>query len=419
MKLQEGVQLHFIPADKFTTNQILIRFAAPMDIKTVAGRVLVSNILEMANQAYPTSHLFHKRLADLYGAKFSTSVSRKGEVHSIDIKISYVKSSYLPDKTDLTLFLLDFLYASLFQPFIKKDAIEPEFFEIEKTNLQNYLDAEIEDHFYHAEVELAALFFEDEQLKIPRIGTRDLVEKETAQTVYRALQDMIHLDRIDFFVSGDVDQEIVIKRLKDFRFSYRNPKLEWTYEQPFSNVVREKMERKEAGQSILALGYHLQSIYNDVNMIPMIVFNGLFGAFAHSKLFTNVREKEGLAYTIGSQLNIFSGLLKVYAGIDKDNRKKTMRLISRQLLDIKRGYFTDEELELTKSMLIHSATLSQDKQGQLIEQAYNKVIFGERQLDIQEWIDAVNQVSREDVIRSAKLVRLQAIYFMEGVMPKR
>lgn len=416
MKLQEGVQLHFIPAEKFTTNQVLVRFAAPMDTETVAGRVLVSNILDTANQAYPTSRLFHQRLADLYGAQFSTSVSKRGKVHIIEIKMSYIKSNYLPDGTDLTLSLLDFLYASLFQPLRIKNGFEPTLFEIEKTNLVNYLDAEVEDHFYHADVELATLFFEDEHLKVPRIGKRDLVERETAQTVYKTLQNMLHLDRIDIFVSGEVDQEMVSKRLKEFRFSYRNPKLEFTYQPPFSNIIKEKMERKEAAQSILELAYHVQVLYNDVNHIPLLVFNGLFGAFSHSKLFTNVREKEGLAYTIGSQLNIFSGLLKVYAGIDKENRRKSMRLISKQLLDIKRGYFTEEELERAKTMLIHSATLSQDKQGQLIEHAYNKVIFGDDQLELAEWMNTVNNVSRDDVIRVAQLVRLQAVYFMEGAI---
>lgn len=416
MKLQEGVQLHFIPAEKFTTNQVLVHFAAPMDTETVAGRVLVSNILDTANQAYPTSRLFHQRLADLYGAQFSTSVSKRGKVHIIEIKMSYIKSNYLPDGTDLTLSLLDFLYASLFQPLRIKNGFEPTLFEIEKTNLVNYLDAEVEDHFYHADVELAALFFEDEHLKVPRIGKRDLVERETAQTVYKTLQNMLHLDRIDIFVSGEVNQEKVSKRLKEFRFSYRNPKLEFTYQPPFSNIIKEKMERKEAAQSILELAYHVQVLYNDVNHIPLLVFNGLFGAFSHSKLFTNVREKEGLAYTIGSQLNIFSGLLKVYAGINKENRRKSMRLISKQLLDIKRGYFTEEELERAKTMLIHSATLSQDKQGQLIEHAYNRVIFGDDQLELAEWMNAVNKVSRDDVIRVAQLVRLQAVYFMEGAI---
>jgi predicted Zn-dependent peptidase len=46
----------------------------------------------------------------------------------------------------------------------------------------------------------------------------------------------------------------------------------------------------------------------------------------------NVREKESLAYTIGSQVNIFSGMLKVYAGINREDRLRTMRLINREFL---------------------------------------------------------------------------------------
>lgn len=415
MKLQEGVHLHFMPAEKFTTNQLLVRFSAPMKKETVAGRVLVANLLEMANQVYPTSHLFHKRLAELYGASFSTSVSKRGKVHSVDITISYVKSAYLPEKTDITIEILDFLYYCLFKPLVRKKEMEPSFFEIEKTNLLHYLETEIEDHFYHADVELATLYFEDEDVKIPRIGQDYLVEKETAQSVYQALQDMIHLDRIDFFVLGEVDQEKVFRRLQEFRFSYRNPKLELTYQQGISNIVKEKIERRETSQSILEIAYHVSVVYNDDNYIPLLVLNGLFGGFSSSKLFTNLREKEGLAYTIGSQLYGFSGLLKVYAGIDKMNRKKVMRLISKQLFDIKKGYFTDEDLALTKNMLVHTATLSQDQQGQLLEKMYYQAIFASKHLESSEWIAAVNKVSKEDVIRVARHVRLQAIYFMEGV----
>ena len=49
------------------------------------------------------------------------------------------------------------------------------------------------------------------------------------------------------------------------------------------------------GQSILELGYHYPSEYGDEKHLPMIVMNGLLGEFAHSKLFTNVRENAGLA----------------------------------------------------------------------------------------------------------------------------
>ena len=55
---------------------------------------------------------------------------------------------------------------------------------------------------------------------------------------------------------------------------------------------------ENVGQSILELGYHCPFEYGDEQHLPMIVMNGLLGGFAHSKLFTNVRENAGLAYTI-------------------------------------------------------------------------------------------------------------------------
>lgn len=69
---------------------------------------------------------------------------------------------------------------------------------------------------------------------------------------------------------------------------------------------------------------------------------------------------------------------------------------------------------MTKSLLVNAATLAQDQQANLVEQAYNQAILGERNLEWEEWVEAVNLVSREDILRVARCIRLQAIYFMEG-----
>ncbi|HFI0292948.1 TPA: M16 family metallopeptidase [Streptococcus suis] len=414
MKLQEGVYLHFIDTDKFTTNRIKMRFAAPMSAKTVAGRVLAANILELANEDYPTAQAFRRKLATLYGAQFSTSVAKRGKVHFVDITISYVRADQLPDKEDLTGQLIDFIYSALFRPLKERNGFDSSLFEVEKKNLLSYLEAEVEDNFYHADVELSKLFYENEDVQIPRVARLDLVEQETAETAYKALRDMLKLDRIDIFVLGKVDKKLVQEGFERFAFTYRNPKLELELQQNYSNITREKIERKEARQSVLELAYHLQVVYNDVNYTPLLVLNGLFGGFSHSKLFMNVREKESLAYTIGSSVSIFSGMMKVYAGIDKENRLRTMQLIRRQLQDIKKGNFSEEDLSMTKSLLVNAATLAQDQQANLVEQAYNQAILGERNLEWEEWVEAVNLVSREDILRVARCIRLQAIYFMEG-----
>lgn len=415
MKLQEGVDLHFIPTDQFTTNRIKIRFAAPMDPNRIAGRVLAANLLEIANQDFPTAQALRKKLAALYGARLSTTVAKRGRTHFVDVTVSYVNAQHLPNREDVTPQILDLLYSCLYNPLVKGAAFDTDFFEIEKKNLLSFLEAEVEDNYYHADVELNKLFFQEEALQIPRVGRFDLVVQETAQTAYQALQDMLKLDKIDIFIVGQVEVDTIVKGFERFSFTHRNPKLELEYHQDYSKITREKVERKAARQSILELGYSVDVLYNDVNYPALMVFNGLFGGFSHSKLFMNVREKESLAYTIGSQLTIFSGMMKVYAGIDGKNRLKTMKLINQQLLDIKKGKVTEEEILLTKNMLIHSARLAQDRPSNLLEQAYNQAVLGERYLTWQEWIEAVNQVSIDDLVRVAHLVRLQAVYFMEGV----
>ncbi|HEM3195612.1 EF-P 5-aminopentanol modification-associated protein YfmF [Streptococcus suis] len=414
MKLQEGIDLHFIETDQFTTNRIKVRFAAEMNEATVAGRVLVANILEMGNQDYPSAQAMRRRLAELYGAHFSTSVAKRGRVHMVDFTISYTNPSYLPNNEDITGAILDFLYACLFRPLKQGQGFDQKIFEVEKKNLINFLQSEIEDNFYHADVEMSKLFYKDPSLQIPRVGRLDLVEKETAESTFQIYRNMLRMDKIDIFVLGKVDREQVKRKLEDFGFTYRNPKLELEYHQEYSNITQEKIERKQARQSILELAYHLQVVYNDVNYPALMVFNGLLGAFSHSKLFMNVREKESLAYTIGSQVSIFSGMLKVYAGISRENRLRVMKLISKQLLDLKCGKFTEEELELTKNMLIHSATLAQDRQNNLIEQVYNQVTLGNRNLSWLDWIEAIKSVSIDDVIRVGQMINLQAVYFMEG-----
>ncbi|MGV2998701.1 EF-P 5-aminopentanol modification-associated protein YfmF [Streptococcus suis] len=415
MKLQEGVELHFIESDKFTTNRIRVRFAAEMSEQTVAGRVLVANLLEMGNQDYPSAQRLRMRLAELYGAHFSTSVSKRGRVHFVDLTISYINPHYLPEQEDITGEIIDFLEACLFKPLKNGSAFKEDVFAVEKNNLISFLETEVEDNFYHADVEMSKLYYEDEAVQIPRVGRIDLVEQVTAETAFKTYSNMLRLDKIDIFVLGQVDQALVQEKFSSFSFKYRNPKLELEYQQAYSKVTRERVERKEARQSILELAYHLQVVYNDVNYPALLVFNGLLGAFSHSKLFMNVREKESLAYTIGSQISIFSGMLKIYAGINRQDKLKAIKLIRQQVMALKQGKFTEDDLNLTKNMLVHSATLAQDRQNNLLEQVYNQVTMGQRNVTLEEWIEAVNKVSREDILRVGQLVRLQAVYFMEGI----
>jgi len=414
MEIIKGVHLHFIQSEKFKTNKIKVRFSAPMSEKTIAGRVLTASMLETSNALYPTSQAFREKLANLYGANYSTSLSRRGLVHYLDINLSFVRDQFLSRKNMLADEILDFLKASLFFPLSNGKAFDTKTFEIEKRNVLTDLEAEIENHFYHAHRELNNLFYDLPEMRIPRVATIELVEKETAETSFAAFQQMLNQDQIDFFFIGDFNEIAVREKIQEFQFSEREQPLQLSYQQNYSNITREKLEQRDVHQSIVELAYHFSSQYGDRSHLPLIVLNGLLGGFAHSKLFVNVREKESLAYTISSNFDIFSGLMRIYAGIDRANRTKTIALINRQILDLKRGHFTDEELEQTKNMLKNSILLAQDRQNTLIERAYMSSVLGKKFLSLEAWLKALENVSKADLIEAAQQLKLQAIYFMEG-----
>ena len=75
--------------------------------------------------------------------------------------------------------------------------------------------------------------------------------------------------------------------MNQFEFKPRDNNLSVTYQQPFTNVVREKLEQKQNQQSILELGYHFSTQYGESLHIPLVVLNGMLGSFLAFKTFSN------------------------------------------------------------------------------------------------------------------------------------
>ena len=415
MELVHGISTHFIQSKKFKTNKITVRFTAPLSLDTIAGRMLSASMLETANQMYPTSQDLRRHLASLYGTDMSTNCFRRGQSHIVELTFTYVRDEFLSRKNVLTSQVLELVKETLFSPVVVDNGFDSALFEIEKKQLLASLAADMDDSFYFAHKELDKLFFHDERLQLEYSDLRNRILDETPQSSYSCFQEFLANDRIDFFFLGDFNEVEIQKLLESFNFKDRKGDVRVQYQQPYSNILQENKVRKNVGQSILELGYHCSVEYGDEQHLAMIVMNGLLGGFAHSKLFANVREKAGLAYTISSQLDLFSGFLRIYAGIDRENRNQARKMMNNQLLDLKKGYFTDMELEQTKEMIRRSLLISQDSQSSLIERTYQNSILGKSSEDIENWIERLDKIDKETICKVANQVKLQAIYFMEGI----
>ena len=415
MELVPGISAHFVQSKKFKTNKITVRFTASLSLETVAGRMLSASMLETANKAYPTSQAFRRYLASLYGADISTSAYRRGQAHILDLTFTYVRDEFLSKKNVLTSRILELVEQILFAPLVLDGAFEPTLFEIEKKQLLASLATDMDDSFYFAHKELDSLFFHDERLQLRYSDLRNSISNESPESSYTCFQDALKNDRIDFFFLGDFNEVEITESLNSLPLTARKSDVTIQYHQSYSNVLQEGMVQRNVGQSILEMGYHSPVKYGDDQHLPMLVMNGLLGEFAHSKLFTNVRENAGIAYTVSSQLDLFSGLLRMYAGIDRENRNQARKMMNHQLMDLKKGNFTDFELNQTKEMIRRSLLIAQDSQHTLVERIYLTALFGKATFDIDRLLEKLESVDKEAVCIAANSLKLQAIYFMEGV----
>jgi len=306
------------------------------------------------------------------------------------------------------------LYQVIFNPLSDEDEFENNAFEIEKKQLLARLESELEDPFFFAHKELDQLFFQEESMQLVPKDLIARISEETSKSCYSSFQKMLKEDRIDLFFLGDFNEIEVLESLKKYKLTGRKETVNIQYRQEYSNVLREGIIRRNLGQSILEMGYHSTIGYEDDQKMALLLLNGLLGAFPHSKLFTQVREKEGLAYTVSSHLDLFSGFLRLFAGINHQDRNRVRKLMNDQLFDIKNGRFTDAEINQTKEMIRRNMLLSQDNQDSIIDREYLTIFFGKSVLDLETLIEKLEQVDKDAICKAASSLKLQAIYFMEG-----
>ncbi|HGF7666505.1 TPA: M16 family metallopeptidase [Enterococcus faecium] len=414
-QLAEGVNLHVLPTKQYKTIRIFIRFTARLQQEVITKRSLLSSMLETNSLNYPDQTKLSAKLAELYGASFGLSVRKKGNLHWLNAGISFVNGEYVNDP-NLFSQAVDFLKEVLFYPNIKNQQFDQLTFDLEKNNLRLYLESLKEDKQTFASYALQELYFENSpEQKIPSLGVVEELDKITARSLAAYYQEMMANDQIDIFVVGDVDPDKAAEAVGQLPFEPRetaHPELFYT--QPQVNIVKERQVREPIVQAKLNLAYHTNVYYDEPERFALMVFNGLFGGFPHSKLFMNVREKESLAYYASSSVDTFRGFMSVQTGIDEKNRNQVLRLIHEQLESLRNGEITDLELAQTKAMLRNQYLLSLDSPQAAIEASFLDSWLPETKLSDEEWLKRMESVTIKEIQQVAEQIELQAIFFLAG-----
>jgi predicted Zn-dependent peptidase len=128
------------------------------------------------------------------------------------------------------------------------------------------------------------------------------------------------------------------------------------------------------------------------------VVNSALGGGMSSRLFQEIREKRGMAYSVYSYHTMFAetGLFSVYAGTTPTKARDVIDIVQREMRDISAGGLTDEELERAKGHLKGSLVLSlEDTSGRMSRIGRSEISHGEI-LSVDEVLARTDAVTKED-----------------------
>lgn len=415
IKINDNISLHHIPVSKLKTTTVSAFIHRPLSESEASYNALLPHVLNRGCALCPNMELSAKYLESLYDASFSAAGTRIGEDHIMYFVGETICDRFTPDNEPLTERLTALLLSVIFEPVIKDGAFDTEVVAQEKNNAINRINALINDKRSYASMRCQTEMCKGTPFAVSKLGTKEGIEGISAADLYAHYKRIINSSVIDFYVSGDTDIDAVADKIRAFTadIEFTEAAVPETAKLVKDAEVNYVTEHMDVTQGKLAIGFRTDSVVSDKDAAAMTVFNSVFGAGAHSKLFNNVREKLSLCYYASSQLEQFKGFCVVNAGIEFENYQKAFDETLVQLEDIKNGRISDLEFESSVKAIINSYNSYDD--NQLAMQLYFlREKIGGTQLDIAERIDAIKAVTKADVANAAKKLVLDTVYFLAG-----
>jgi len=404
--------LFWLPSDQYVTQHVRIWLAQPIAKGVFSKASLLASLLRRGTKRHPSQRQIVEALEALWGAEMHTQVSRIGSAQVTAVSLQLPDGRYLPQAgSGLLAEGIALLVELITQPHLINGLFPEDSFRQEKDRLQASIENRKNQRAAFAQQRLQELVYTDSPLASPRSGTLE------------ELLTLENKDVMDFYHQTLKNSEVMVglcgNHVEDFTTTRAEELLSWSRQPlnrqpllPWSHreTVSDTKEILSGEQSQLLLAFSSELAYEDPLNLPLSVFNGLYGAFAHSRLFRTVREEQGLAYSTGSRLDRSTGVITAYAGLEASEAVLAKEKMLEELHNLQQGDFSEEEMQMTLQTLCEQLRgMNQEAEGRL-DFRINQMLM--KHGDAEEMVKQIQAISREQVVEAANRVRLHTVYFL-------
>ena len=416
-QLLPGVHLTAVQTQKFKSSVLGMQFLLPLAREQAALQALLPMVLRRGTAEHPDMESLSAVLDELYGGSLEPTVRKKGETQCVGFVGSFLDDAYTLDGSAVLEPSAALLGELVLRPYTRDEVFCPDYTRQERENLVTRIRAQVNDKRQYAQVRVVAEMCAGEPFGVDKLGDEASAAAITPQKLWDCYQQVLRTAPIEFYYCGSAPLERVraaVQAIVDGLPAGERAPLARPEKGNAPAQPRRVEEALDVTQGKLALGFRTGGITCWEEDYPALVMcNAVFGATPLSKLFLNVREKRSLCYYASSNLEKMKGLLLVSSGIEFGQYQQARDEILAQLEAVRRGEMEDWELEGARRTLIggHRSTL--DDQSRLEEFWLGQTAAG---LDtgIEELVEGLKAVTREQVAAAAQKLELDTVYFLNG-----
>ena len=392
-----------IQTKKFKTNVYALYLTIPMKSEDITYNALIPTILKRGCEKYTDQLKISKKLEEMYDATLGIGISKTGNNEVLKFYIESLNNNYIPKNEDLSKTTIEMLLNILMHPLIINGKFDEEYVRQEKENLKKVIQSRKDNKDTYANNRLLEEMFKEQPFGQYKFGKIEEIEKITSEKLYQKYKELISKSKKNLYIVGDISDLDIEK------YQIKEKENDIIKEFPVTKTVKEKIV-KESGdvtQGKLVIGLNTPNTENE----KIALYNTILGRGANSKLFLNVREKEGLAYSAGSTYLKRNNTILIISGIEITKYDKAIEVIKKQLEDIKNGNITEKEMKDAKQFINSGLNLINESSENMIEYDFDKELYSEEK-DIEKYRAKIEKITKNDIEEIAKQITINTIYFL-------
>lgn len=416
-EIKKGIQAHVIETNKFKTNLFAMFLTVPLNRENITQNALIPAVLRRGTETLKSQEEISIELENMYGATLDCGVEKTGDNQVLKFYLETLNDNFLPNKENLSKKAIELLLDVIFNPLTENNHFKKEYVDSEKKTIKRLIDGRIDNKDMYAYIRCIEEMYKNEPYGLYKYGYIEDLENINEENLYTDYQNLLSIAKIDFFASGELQTDSVISIIEGNQNIQKLQEREDTHIVNTEDTEKKKevqiqtiQDVKDVTQGKLVIGLDID-YYKKDSRYAMCIYNVILGESATSKMFQNVREKAGLAYSARSTYVRQKNNIFIRAGIEIKNYSKALEIIKEQLEDMKNGKFSDEEIDNAKKYMTSGIKTVQDEQDSEITY-YMGQELSKTLLTFEEYMDKINSVTREEILEIAKNIHINTIYFL-------